>query len=222
MGGNLCQRVRCSYFRDATSPCNKRDPGSGCAAMHGFNRGHAILGTNDQCIATHPSDVAVALVALDAVVHTRGPSGERAIAIDDFFLLPGATPEREHPLEHGELITAIEVPAAPIARHSAYLKFRDRESYEFALVSVAAAVHVQDGTIADVRLALGGVGTKPWRARRAEASLLGKRVTPAAFAGAAAEELAQAVPRALNAFKVELAQRSIVRALRTLTPGDQR
>src|SRR5258707_2848727 len=174
IGGNLCQRVRCSYFRDATSPCNKRDPGSGCAALGGFNRGHAILGTSDKCIATHPPDVAVALVAVDAVVHTRGPNGERPIAMDDFFLLPGDSPEREHPLEHGELIVAIEVPATPTARRSIYLKFRDRESYEFALVSVAAAVGIQDGTIADVRLALGGVGTNPWRARRAEASLLGK------------------------------------------------
>ncbi len=217
MGGNMCQRVRCSYFRDATSPCNKRDPGSGCAALTGFNRGHAILGTSDHCIATHPSDVAVALVALDAVVHTRGPAGERAIAVDDFFLLPGDTPEREHPLEHGELITAIEVPATPVASHSVYLKFRDRESYEFALASVAAAVRVQDGTIAEVRLALGGVATKPWRARRAEASLLGQPATPAAFAAAAASELAPAAPRPLNAFKVELAQRAIVRALSTLT-----
>jgi xanthine dehydrogenase YagS FAD-binding subunit len=217
MGGNMCQRVRCSYFRDATSPCNKRDPGSGCAALNGFNRGHAILGTSDHCIATHPSDVAVALVALDAVVHTRGPGGQRSIAIDDFFLLPGDTPEREHPLEHGELITAIDVPATPVASHSVYLKFRDRESYEFALASVAAAVRVQDGMIAEVRLALGGVATKPWRARRAEASLLGQPATAAAFADAAAAELAQAAPRALNAFKVELAQRAIVRALTTLT-----
>src|SRR5712671_962938 len=155
MGGNLCQRVRCSYFRDPASPCNKRDPASGCAALNGFNRGHAILGVSDKCIATHPSDVAVALVALDAVVHTRGPGGERAIPIDEFFLLPGDTPQREHPLEHGELIVAIEVPAAPVARHSVYLKFRDRESYEFALVSVAAAVRVQEGAITDVRLALG-------------------------------------------------------------------
>src|SRR6267154_200333 len=146
MGGNMCQRVRCSYFRDATSPCNKRDPGSGCAALDGFNRGHAILGTSDKCIATHPSDVAVALVALDAVVHTRRANGERAIPIDDFFLLPGDTPEREHPLEHGELITAIDVPAVPVARRSVYLKFRDRESYEFALASVAAAVRIEDGT----------------------------------------------------------------------------
>ena len=222
MGGNLCQRVRCSYFRDTTSPCNKRDPGSGCAALEGFNRGHAILGTSDKCIATHPSDAAVALVALDAVVHTRGPAGERAIAIDDFFLLPGDTPQREHPLEHGELITAIEVPAAPVARRSVYLKFRDRESYEFALASVAAAVRTVDGAVAEVRLALGGVGTKPWRARRAEASLLGQPATKASFAAAARLELAVAAPRPLNAFKVELAQRAIVRALTTLTDGAAR
>jgi xanthine dehydrogenase YagS FAD-binding subunit len=222
MGGNLCQRVRCSYFRDATSPCNKRDPGSGCAALGGFNRGHAILGTSDSCIATHPSDVAVALVAMDAVVHTRGPGGERAIPVDDFFLLPGDTPEREHPLEHGELIVAIEVPATPVARRSVYLKFRDRESYEFALVSVAAAVRVQDGAIAEVRLALGGVGTKPWRARRAEASLLGQPAGEASFAEAARQELATAAPRPLNAFKVELAQRAIIRALTVLTNGEQR
>jgi xanthine dehydrogenase YagS FAD-binding subunit len=222
MGGNLCQRVRCSYFRDTASPCNKRDPGSGCAALDGFNRGHAVLGTSDKCIATHPSDVAVALVALDAVVHTRGPAGERAIGIDDFFLLPGDTPEREHPLEHGELITAIEVPAAPVARRSVYLKFRDRESYEFALASVAAAVRIEDGAVTEVRLALGGVGTKPWRARRAEASLLGQPATEASFAAAARRELAVATPRPLNAFKVELAQRAIVRALTTLTDGGAR
>jgi xanthine dehydrogenase YagS FAD-binding subunit len=222
MGGNLCQRVRCGYFRDPTSPCNKRAPGSGCSALEGVNRGHAILGTSDKCIATHPSDVAVALAAVDAVVLTRGPSGERAIAIDDFFLLPGDTPEREHPLEHGELITAIEVPAAPVARRSVYLKFRDRQSYEFALASVAAAVRVEDGTVAEVRLALGGVATKPWRARRAEASLLGQPATEASFAEAAWQELAQATPRQQNAFKVELAQRAIVRALNTLTNGDAR
>jgi xanthine dehydrogenase YagS FAD-binding subunit len=220
IGGNLCQRVRCSYFRDATSPCNKRAPGSGCAALGGFNRGHAILGTSDQCIATHPSDLAVALVAMDAVVHTRGPAGERAIGIDDFFLLPGDTPDREHPLAHGELIVAIEVPATPVARRSVYLKFRDRESYEFALVSVAAAVRVEQGAIAGVRLALGGVATKPWRARRAEQSLLGRPASAASFAEAASQELAQATPRPLNAFKVELAQRAIVRALQTLTSGD--
>jgi xanthine dehydrogenase YagS FAD-binding subunit len=222
MGGNLCQRVRCGYFRDVSSPCNKRDPGTGCAALDGFHRGHAILGVSDHCIATHPSDVAVALAALDAVVHTRGPAGERAIGIDDFFLLPGDTPDREHPLEHGELITAIEVPAAPAARRSVYLKFRDRQSYEFALASVAAAIRVEDGTVAEVRLALGGVATKPWRARRAEAALLGQPAGEASFAEAARQELAQATPHPQNAFKVELAERAIVRALNTLTNGDAR
>src|SRR5258707_6714041 len=221
MGGNLCQRVRCSYFRDVTSPCNKRDPGSGCAALEGFSRGHAILGTSDKCIATHPSDVAVALAALDAVVYTSGPGGERAIGIDDFFLLPGDTPQREHPLEHGELITAIEVPGAPVARRSVYLKFRDRQSYEFALASVAAAVRIEDGAIAEVRLALGGVGTRPWRARRAEAALLGRPASTARFVRPAPEELAAASPHPMNAFKVELAQRAIVRALNTLTDGDR-
>ncbi len=164
--------------------------------------------------------MAVALVALDAVVHTRGPGGERAIGIDDFFLLPGDTPEREHPLEHGELITAIEVPGWPVAHRSVYLKFRDRQSYEFALASVAAAIRIEDGAIAEVRLALGGVGTRPWRARRAEAALLGRPASAASFAGAAREELAQATPRPMNAFKVELAQRAIVRALSTLTDGE--
>jgi xanthine dehydrogenase YagS FAD-binding subunit len=222
IGGNLCQRVRCGYFRDVTSSCNKRDPGSGCGAMSGFHRGHAILGVSDQCIATHPSDVAVALIALDAVVHTRGPGGERAIGIDDFFLLPGDTPDREHPLEHGELITAIEVPAVPMARRSVYLKFRDRQSYEFALASVAAAIHVEEGTVTGVRLALGGVGTKPWRARRAEAALFGQLASEDSFAEAAREELAQATPLPQNAFKVDLARRAIVRALNTLMDGEAR
>ena len=221
MGGNLCQRVRCSYFRDPASLCNKRDPGSGCAALSGFHRGHAILGTSDHCIATHPSDVAIPLTALDAIVHTSGPGGERAIGIDGFFLLPGDTPQREHPLEHGELITAIEVPGAPVARRSVYLKFRDRQSYEFALASVAAAVRIEDGTVAEVRLALGGVGTRPWRARRAEAALLGRPASAASFAEAARQELAAATPHPMNAFKVELAQRAIVRALTTLTDGDR-
>jgi xanthine dehydrogenase YagS FAD-binding subunit len=222
MGGNLCQRVRCGYFRDGVSPCNKRDPGTGCAALEGVNRGHAILGTSGSCIATHPSDVAVALVALDAVVRTRGPLGDRAIAMDDFFLLPGDTPQREHPLEHGELIVAIEVPAAPVARQSVYLKFRDRESYEFALVSVAAAMRVEDGMVAEVRLALGGVATKPWRARRAERSLLGQPAERASFAAAAAEELSAAVTRPANAFKAELAQRAMIRALAATAKGDAR
>jgi xanthine dehydrogenase YagS FAD-binding subunit len=221
MGGNLCQRVRCSYFRDPASPCNKREPGTGCSALVGVHRGHAVLGVSEHCIATHPSDVAVTLAALDAVVHTSGPGGERAIGIDDFFLLPGDTPHLEHPLEHGELITAIEVPGAPVARRSVYLKFRDRQSYEFALASVAAAVRIEDGTVAEVRLALGGVGTRPWRARQAEAALLGRPAGPANFAEAARQELAAAIPHPMNAFKVELAQRAIVRALTTLTDGER-
>jgi xanthine dehydrogenase YagS FAD-binding subunit len=222
MGGNLCQRVRCHYFRDNVSPCNKREPGTGCSALEGLNRGHAILGASESCIATHPSDVAVSLVAFDAVVHTMGPNGSRAIAIDDFYLLPGDAPHVEHPLEHGELITAIELPPLEIARRSLYLKFRDRQSYEFALVSVAAALVVVDGTVADVRLALGGVATKPWRARLAEAELIGAPPTPERFAAAAAAELEAAEPREHNAFKVELAQRAIVRALTAAVEGGVR
>jgi xanthine dehydrogenase YagS FAD-binding subunit len=218
MGGNLCQRVRCPYFRDGISPCNKREPGSGCSALDGINRGHAILGTSEHCIATHPSDVAVALVAFDAVVHTVGPSGSRTIAIDDFYLVPGDTPDVEHPLEHGELIVAIELPPLELARNSHYLKFRDRQSYEFALVSVAAALDVRDGAVAGVRLGLGGVATKPWRARFAETRLEGAPATAASFAGAAAEELAGAVVREHNAFKVPMAERAIVRALKELIP----
>jgi xanthine dehydrogenase YagS FAD-binding subunit len=222
MGGNLCQRVRCSYFRDNVSPCNKREPGTGCSALEGLNRGHAILGTSDHCIATHPSDVAVALVAFDAVVQTIGPSGPREIAIDDFYLPPGDTPEVEHPLEHGELIAAVELPALEIARSSLYLKFRDRQSYEFALVSVAAALDVRDGVVEDIRLALGGVGTKPWRARRAEAELNGVPATAERFAIAAAAELEPAAVREHNAFKVELARRAIVRALTAAINGGVR
>jgi xanthine dehydrogenase YagS FAD-binding subunit len=219
MGGNLCQRVRCPYFRDNVSACNKREPGTGCSALEGLNRGHAILGTSEHCIATHPSDVAVALVAFDAVVQTIGPSGPREIAIDDFYLPPGDTPEVEHPLEHGELIAAIELPPLEIARSSLYLKFRDRQSYEFALVSVAAALDVRDGVVEDIRLALGGVGTKPWRARRAEAELNGAPATAERFAVAAAAELEPASAREHNAFKVEMAQRAIVRALTTAIDG---
>ena len=194
MGGNLLQRVRCSYFRDAVSPCNKREPGTGCSAIDGFSRGHAVLGTSEHCIATHPSDLAVALAALDARVHTRGANGEQAYGVDDFFLTPGHTPHREHPLEHGELITTIEVPSAPVARRSRYLKVRDRESYEFALVSVAGALSLVDGTIADVRLALGGVATKPWRAHRAEGVLLGAPADRESFASAARVGMADARP----------------------------
>jgi xanthine dehydrogenase YagS FAD-binding subunit len=219
MGGNLCQRVRCTYFRDGVSACNKRDPGTGCSALEGLNRGHAILGVSESCIATHPSDVAVPFVAFDAVVHTAGLDGERAVPIDDFYLLPGDAPQVEHPLAHGELITAIDLPPSPLAAGSLYLKFRDRQSYEFALVSVCAALTVKDGVVADVRLALGGVGTKPWRARRAEQELRGAPASDESFARAAVAELSVATPRAGNAFKVALAERAIVRGLRHALNG---
>jgi xanthine dehydrogenase YagS FAD-binding subunit len=222
MGGNMLQRTRCAYFRDGVSACNKREPGTGCSALEGINRGHAILGTSDHCIALHPSDVAVPLVALDAMIHTMGPSGTRTFAIDDFFLLPGDTPDVEHPLQRGELITQIEVPGLPVAGNSIYLKFRDRQSYEFALTSVFAAIRVENGTVAEVRLALGGVGTKPWRARRVEQALIGGPATADAFAAAAAEEMRQAVTREFNAFKVELAERTIVRGLLTAMDGEER
>jgi xanthine dehydrogenase YagS FAD-binding subunit len=213
MGGNLLQRTRCAYLRDGISPCNKREPGSGCAALDGFNRGHAILGTSEHCIATHPSDVAVALAAFDAVVHTVSRDDERFIAVDDFFLLPGDTPELEHPLGGDELIVGIEVPGATIARRSVYFKVRDRQSYEFALVSVAAALEIERGVVTDARLAFGGVATKPWRARLAEAALIGGPADQTAFRLAAEEELEAAVVRRHNAFKVELAARAAVRAL---------
>jgi xanthine dehydrogenase YagS FAD-binding subunit len=219
MGGNLCQRVRCTYFRDGVSACNKREPGSGCSALEGVNRGHAILGVSERCIATHPSDVAVAFVAFDAVVHTTGLDGERTIPIDDFYLLPGEPPQIEHPLAHGELITAIDLPPSPLAPGSLYLKFRDRQSYEFALVSVCAALAVEDGVVADVRLALGGVGTKPWRARRAEEELRGAPASDESFARAAAAELSAATSRPGNAFKVALAERAIIRGLRHALNG---
>jgi len=222
MGGNLCQRTRCAYFRDNVSPCNKREPGSGCSALEGLNRGHAILGTSEHCIAAHPSDVAVAFAAFDAVVHTIGPRGTRTIGIDDFYLLPGDTPEREHPLEHGELIVSIDLPPLELARRSVYLKFRDRQSYEFALVSVAAAVEVRSGIVTEARLALGGVGTRPWRARRAETELRDGPATIEQFALAAAAELAPADVRRHNAFKTELAHRAIVRALTRAAEGAAR
>jgi xanthine dehydrogenase YagS FAD-binding subunit len=219
IGGNLCQRTRCPYFRDDVSPCNKREPGSGCAALDGISRGHAILGTSEHCIATHPSDLAVPLVAFDAIVHTVGPGGTRTIPIDDFYLAPGTTPEVEHPLAHGELIVAVELPPLPLAQRSLYLKYRDRQSYEFALVSVAAAVAVEDGVVSAARLALGGVGTVPWRARLAEQHLVGAPATAERFAAAAAAELAAATPRPDNAFKVALAHRAIVRGLTRAVEG---
>ncbi|MEV4811887.1 FAD binding domain-containing protein [Micromonospora avicenniae] len=213
VAGNLMQRVRCTYFRDTEASCNKRAPGTGCSAMEGVNRGHAVLGTSECCIATHPSDLGVALMALDAVVQTEGPAGQRSIPIDDFYLLPGRTPEREHPLTHGELVTGIDLPPLPVAARSRYIKIRDRESYEFALVAVAVAMSVVGGRIAEIRLALGGLATKPWRARAAERELDGSPATAESFTRAAEAEMAGATPHGMNAFKIELGKRTIVRAL---------
>jgi xanthine dehydrogenase YagS FAD-binding subunit len=219
MGGNLLQRTRCAYLRDGVSPCNKRDPGSGCAALEGLNRGHAVLGTSEHCIATSPSDVAVALVAFDAVIQIVGPSGRRAVPIDELYLLPGRAPHLEHSIGPGELIVGIELPMAPIAERSTYLKVRDRQSYEFALVSVAVALAVHGGRVVEARLALGGVATTPWRARLAEAELIGGPAGHAAFQRAAEAELETAVAREHNAFKVELARRAIVRGLSQAVHG---
>jgi xanthine dehydrogenase YagS FAD-binding subunit len=218
IGGNLMQRTRCPYFRDVTFPaCNKRNPGSGCAAIVGENRMHAILGTSEACIATHPSDFAVALAALDGVVQVSGPKGPRDIPAADFHLLPGSTPHREHALAPDELITAILVPSAPHAERSHYLKVRDRASYEFALTSAAVGLDLDGSTIRSARVALGGVGTKPWRSREAEAVLTGKSLSDALFAEAAEAALREAKPQRQNGFKIELARRTIVRALQTVS-----
>lgn len=213
VGGNLLQRTRCTYFRDTAWTCNKRVPGSGCAALDGYNRRHAILGTSDKCIATHPSDLCVALAALDAVVHTRGPDGERTIPFTEFHVAYGDDPARESVLKHGELITAVELPNTPFFRRSHYLKVRDRAAFEFALASAAVALDVKDGTIAAARLALGGVATKPWRAVEAEKMLVGAKAEEASYANAARVALKGAKAQKDNAFKIELARRVIVRAL---------
>lgn len=213
IGGNLLQRTRCSYFRDTTTPCNKREPQSGCSALDGYNRSHAILGGSAYCIATHPSDMCVALVALDAVVQTHGPKGERTIPVADLYLLPYDHPERETVLEHGELVVAVDLPASPFAARSRYLKVRDRASYAFATVSVAAALDIQDGIIRAARIALGGVAPKPWRAYEAEKILVGQPPQEAVYRAAAVEATRGAQPQRYNAFKVELTQRTIVRAL---------
>jgi xanthine dehydrogenase YagS FAD-binding subunit len=215
-GGNLLQRTRCVYFQDTTTPCNKREPGTGCSAREGFHREHAILGASESCIATHPSDMAVAMVALDAVVNTQGPRGKRAIPLVGLHRLPGAEPERDTVLEHGELITSIDIPALDFAARSRYRKARDRASYAFALVSVAAALDVADDTVRDVRLALGGVAHKPWRATRAEAALRGASTTTDAFREAADAELADARPLPGNEFKVPLVRNMIVGILTEL------
>ena len=219
-GGNPLQRTRCVYFQDVTTPCNKREPGSGCSATGGHTRNHAVLGASAQCIATHPSDMAVALAALDARVQVLGPDGGRTIAFTDLHRLPGADPTRDTVLEHGELITAVDLPAYPAAAHSAYRKVRDRASYAFALVSVAAVLQVHDGTVADVRLAFGGVAHKPWRATVAEDVLRGGPATPEAFRAALDAELVDAVPQpgvgGGNGFKIPLLARTAVATLRDL------
>ncbi|GAA4355200.1 xanthine dehydrogenase family protein subunit M [Hymenobacter saemangeumensis] len=220
LGGNLLQRTRCGYFRDVAFPCNKRQPGSGCPAQDGDNRNLAILGTSPACIATHASDLAVALVALDAVLTLENPKGkQRKVGLTDFYLLPGSHPERENVLEPGELIVAIHVPEAAHARRSLYLKVRDRASYAFALVSAAVGLDVQGGSIRSARVALGGVGTVPWRATAVEKALVGQPPTEAAFRSAAALAVREAAPREHNKFKVEMAQKTLVRALMDVAAG---
>ncbi|MFC9916789.1 FAD binding domain-containing protein [Streptomyces sp. NPDC127197] len=217
IGGNLLQRARCRYFRDPTvAACNKRDPGSGCAAIAGIQRMHAILGTSDHCIALHASDVAVPLVALDAVVHVRGADGTRPIPLTQFYLPPGDTPHIENVLQHGELITAVEIPLLPETARSHYLKVRDRVSYEFALASAGVALVIEDGLVQEARVALGGVGTVPWRAWDAEDVLRGARAGADSFRAAAEAALEGARPLPGTAFKVELAKRTLVRTLETV------
>jgi len=216
-GGNLLQRTRCPYFRDLTSGgCNKRNPGSGCSAIDGHHRTMAILGTSDNCIATHPSDMCVAMTALEAVIHVEGKKGPRAIAIGEFYKLPGDTPNIENVLEPGDLITHVELPPARGTRQ-VYLKLRDRASYEFALASAAVVVRVQGGHIRSVRVAMGGVGTRPWRSHEAEAALNGKAANAASFRAAAEAALKGAKTHPENAFKVELAKRCVTRALKMAT-----
>jgi len=212
-GGNLLQRTRCFYFYDTVTPCNKRQPGSGCSAINGVNRINAILGTSEACIATHPSDMCVALAALEAKVHVTGPAGSRGIAFSDFHRLPGDTPERDTNLDAHEIITGVELPANGFSTNYSYLKIRDRLSYAFALVSVAAALEFDGDTIKDARLALGGVAHKPWRDKAAEAALIGQRADQTAFSDAASLLLREARGYAHNAFKIGLAHRAIVRTL---------
>jgi xanthine dehydrogenase YagS FAD-binding subunit len=216
IGGNLLQRTRCLYFRDVSAACNRRAPGTGCSAIEGRNRTHAILGTSQHCVATHPSDLAVALVALDAVVVARDTSGERRIPLADLFRQPGDTPEQEHNLRPGELIVAIEVPVGPEAGRSGYLKVRDRASYEFALASAAVALDVGAGTIRSARVAVGGVGTVPWRLPAVEAALRGRPPNADVFRGAAALAADGAKPLRENGFKVELLKRTVERQLATV------
>jgi xanthine dehydrogenase YagS FAD-binding subunit len=221
VGGNLLQRTRCAYFYDVTSACNKRAPGSGCDARDGDNRLHAVLGWSENCIATHPSDFCVPLVALEAVVEVEGKAGRREIALEQFHRLPGDAPERETVLEPGEMVVAVSLPApaARFAAHSRYLKVRERTSYAFAVVSAAAALRLENGAIAEARLALGGVALKPWRAREAELILTGARAEAAPFRRAAEAALAAAKPSGDNGFKIELARRIVMRALTLAATG---
>src|SRR5467141_347728 len=216
-GGNLLQRTRCMYFRDTSMPCNKREPGTGCSAIGGANRTLAILGTSEHCIATNPSDMNVAMAALEATIHVQGIKGERSIRIADFHRLPGSTPNLETVLEPGDLITHVTLPPPLPGSRSFYLKLRDRASYEFALASAAVVVNVEDGRIARARIALGGVGTKPWRSTQAEALLAGEPVGEPAFRRAADAALRDARPQSQNGFKVELARRCLVHALKEAT-----
>ncbi len=216
-GGNLLQRTRCMYFRDTSMPCNKREPGSGCSAIGGANRTLAILGTSEHCIATNPSDMNVAMAALEATIHVQGINGERSIPIADFHLLPGSTPQRETLLEPGDLITHVTLPPPMPGNRSLYLKLRDRASYEFALASAAVVVSVEGGRVAHARIALGGVGTKPWRSTEAEALLAGEPAGEPAFRRAADAALRDARPQSQNGFKVELARRCLVHALNEAT-----
>jgi xanthine dehydrogenase YagS FAD-binding subunit len=222
-GGNLLQRTRCAYFREpgAGTPggygCNKRTAGTGCAALEGFNRTHAILGTSEHCIATHPSDMCVAMAALEAVIHVEGPKGKRTIAFADFHKLPGDTPHIENALEPGELITYVDLPKPVEGSKSTYLKLRDRASYEFALASAAIVARVEGGHVRYIRVAMGGVGTKPWRSHEAEAALMGKAANLATFKATAEAAVAKAKTQKDNAFKVELARRCLVRSLKTAT-----
>ena len=220
--GNLLQRTRCVYFQNVSTPCNKRQPGTGCSAIGGYTRDHAILGASMDCIAVHPSDMAVAMAALDASVVVLGKNGMRAIKLVDFHRLPGNTPERDTELEHGELIVAVDLPDLPFAAHSLYRKVRDRASYAFALVSVAAALNVQDGVVRDVRIALGGVAHKPWRATNAEAALHGGAATLESFRRAVDAELAGAKPLDGNEFKVPMVRNTIIAVLRDLAREDRR
>jgi xanthine dehydrogenase YagS FAD-binding subunit len=216
-GGNLLQRTRCVYFRDTVHRCNKRNPGSGCDAMEGYNRMHAVLGTSDQCIATNPSDMNVAMMALEATIHVQGPKGERSFPISELYVLPGKTPNIETILQPGDLITHVTLPALASGTKSVYLKLRDRAAYEFALASAAVVMQVNGGKIQRVRVALGGVGTIPWRSHEAERALEGKQVSRENFRHAAELALASARPHSENAFKVELSKRCIVRALSMVT-----